>query len=108
MKKILMIALSLFALAGCAGDFDYYNGGVRYVQDGEDCIFYSEEQGRRFSNEIRSLDTEKKIVYRNVSCETLYNRDMSEQVARHDRKIIVPAAKKSCGCKKTCTYVKVK
>lgn len=108
MKKILVSVLTLGALSGCAGYYDYYKSGVRYTQDGDDCIFYSAERGRHFNDRIRSLDTDKKIVYSNTKCETLYSHDMTGQLPRHDRKIVVPAPKKTCGCKKNCKYVKVK
>lgn len=107
MKKVLMSVLALVALSGCANYYDYYKSGVRYTQDGDDCIFYSAERGRYFSDEIRALDADKKIVYKNIKCETLYGRDMIGQMPRHDRKIVVPAAKKNCPCKKSCKYVKV-
>lgn len=107
MNKILVSVLAVAALTGCAGYYDYYKSGVRYTQDGEDCVFYSAERGRYFNDEIRSLDADKKVVYKNVKCETLYARDMMGQAPRHDRKIVVPAAKKSCGCNKSCKYVKV-
>lgn len=107
MKKFLVSVIALGALSGCGGSFDYYESGVRYTQDGDDCVFYSAESGRYFSDEIRSLDADKEIVYKNIKCETLYNRDMMGQMPRHDRKIVVPAAKKPCGCKKSCKYVKV-
>lgn len=107
MKKILMSVFALVVLSGCAGYYDYYKSGVRYTQDGEDCVFYSVERGRYFNDEIRSLDADKKVVYKNTKCETLYGRDMMGQMSRHDRKIVVPTPKKSCGCKKACKYVKV-
>lgn len=99
MKKILFSVVGLAILSGCTY-YDYYKGGVRYTQDGEDCVFYSAERGRHFSNEIRSLDADKKVVYRNTMCRDLYNADNMGQPSRHDRKIIVPAAKKACGCNK--------
>lgn len=107
MKKILMSVFALVVLSGCAGYYDYYKSGVRYTQNGEDCVFYSAERGRYFNDEIRSLDADKKVVYKNTKCETLYGRDMIGQMPRHDRKIVVPTPKKSCGCKKACKYVKV-
>ena len=107
MKKVLVSVLALVALAGCSAYYDYYKGGVRYTQDGEDCIFYSAERGRHFSGDIRSLNIEKKIVYRNTRCRDLYLDDNAGQAARYNRVIIAPAAKKSCGCAKSCKYVKV-
>ena len=110
MKNILISLFGLAILTGCASYYDYYKGGVRYTQDGDDCVFYYAERGRHFSDKIRSLDTDKKVVYRNTKCSDLYLRDNAGQPARHDRKIIVPAAKSDCGCK-TCStkkYVIVK
>ncbi len=97
MKKILVSAIALTALAGCGGYYDYYKGGVRYTQDGQDCIYYAGEQGRNFSRYVGGLDNGKKIVYRNTRCEDLYARDMFGQEPRHDRQILVPAAQEvSC------------
>ena len=106
MKKALVSVIAAAALAGCA--YDYYEGGVRYTQDGYDCIYYAGEYGRHFSNNIRQLDTSKRIVYRNTRCEDLYARDMFGQAPRHDRQILAPAAEQvvtpvsSCGCNKGC------
>jgi len=92
MKKVLVSIFALTALAGCATYYDYYKGDVRYVQDGEDCVYYAGEMGEHFSNEIRNLHTGKKIVYRNTRCADLYNRDMTGQAPRADRVIMAPAA----------------
>lgn len=110
MKKTLFALLGLLVLAGCS-TYDYYKGGVRYTQDGEDCVFYSAERGRRYSEDIRSLDTDKKIVYRNTKCRDLYMRDTFGQVSRTERQVLTPVAKKECGCAKKCgqkKYVFVK
>ncbi len=102
MKKVLVSVLALMALAGCASYYDYYKGDVRYTQDGEDCIYYTGEMGNHFSSDIRSLNTGKKIVYRNTRCADLYNRDMAGTAPRADRVIMTPAAQyvaaSSCGC----------
>ena len=65
MKKVLFAFLGLIVLSGCSSYFDYYKGGVRYTQDGDDCIFYAAERGRHYSDDIRALDVDKKIVYKN-------------------------------------------
>ena len=91
MKKVLVSAIALSTLAGCTY-YDYYKGGVRYTQDGTDCIYYSGEYGQNFSADIRGLDNGKKIVYRNTRCEDLYARDMMGQAPRQDRQILAPAA----------------
>lgn len=93
MKKVLVSLVVLAGLAGCASYYDYYKGDVRYTQDGADCIYYSGEYGNHFSNDIRNLNTGKKIVYRNTRCEDLYNRDMMGQAPRADRVILTPAAR---------------
>lgn len=92
MKNTLIALFGLVVLGGCAGYYDYYKGGVRYTQDGDDCVFYSAESGRRYSDDIRSLDTDKKIVYRNTDCRDLYVRDNANVVSRNARQILAPAA----------------
>ena len=111
MKKTLFALLGLTVLAGCATYYDYYKGGVRYTQDGDDCVFYSAERGRRYSEDIRSLDTDKKIVYRNTKCRDLYLRDNAGMMSRTERSVLAPVAKSECGCAKKCgkkKYVFVK
>ena len=104
MKKTLLSMIALAALAGCTS-YDYYEGGVKYVQDGRDCIYYSGEYGSRFSSDIDRLDTNKRIVYRNTQCADLYARDNFGAAPRQDRVILAPAAVESvytpcntCGC----------
>ncbi|MDR2413204.1 MAG: lipoprotein [Rickettsiales bacterium] len=111
MKKILISIFSLVVLAGCSSYYDYYKGGVRYTQDGTDCIYYSGEKGRRFSNEVRGMNSGKKIVYRNTICANLYEKDMAGQAPRVDRHILTPAAIEttpSCGCKSSCGHAALK
>lgn len=112
MKKALITIFALAGLSGCVY-YDYYKGGVRYTQDGEDCIYYAGEAGNNFSGEISDLNNSKKIVYRNTRCADLYARDNFGQAPRHDRQILVPAAKPCnacCGqvqpCAKQTTVVK--
>ncbi len=109
MKKILVSVVALAALAGCAS-YDYYRGGVRYVQDGEDCVFYSGEYGSRYTNDISKVDTSKKVVYRNTSCADLFARDNGGIAPRPNRAVLTRAAQPapSCGCnacKKSTHYV---
>lgn len=92
MKKTLVALLGLVVLGGCAGYYDYYKGGVRYTQDGDDCIFYSAERGRKYSEDIRSLDVDKKIVYRNTNCRDLYVRDTANVSSFNARQVLAPAA----------------
>ena len=92
MKKTLFVLFGLMLLGGCAGYYDYYKGGVRYTQDGDDCVFYSVERGRRYSDDIKSLDDDKKIVYRNTNCRDLYVRDTANLASYNARHILAPAA----------------
>ena len=94
MQKILSFLIVAGLITGCSY-YDYYKGGVRYTQDGEDCVFYSAERGRRYSEDIRSLDTDKKIVYRNTKCRDLYARDNFGQVSRTERQVLTTVAPKS-------------
>ena len=97
MKKILFSVIALAALAGCA--YDYYRGGVRYVQDGDDCIFYYGEYGSHYTSDIRTVDTDKRVVYRNTSCADLFARDNGGVVPRTNRAVLTRAAQPaSCGC----------
>lgn len=111
MKKVLFAFFGLVVLSGCSSYYDYYKGGVRYTQDGDDCIYYATERGRHYSNDIRSLDVDKKIVYKNTMCRDLYVADSKGSVPSSHRQVLTPAAK-SCGCaKKSCSakkYVFVK
>ena len=91
MKKTLLAVFGLVVLTGCAGYYDYYKGDVRYTQDGEDCIFYAAERGRHYSEDIRKLDTDKKIVYRNTMCRDLYVRDNMGVASTNARQILAPA-----------------
>ena len=91
MKKVLTFA-ALIALAGCASYYDYYKGGVRYTQDGDDCIYYSGEFARHYSYDVNSADLNKKIVYRNTRCADLYARDTAGQEVRQERRVLTPAA----------------
>lgn len=106
MKKVALSLLGLTVLAACSG-YDYYKTNIRYRQDGADCVYYFNESGKRFSEDVRNLKDAKKIVYRNTVCEDLYNSDMFGHTARNDRKAIVPAAVEekapvapACGCNK--------
>ncbi len=106
MKKMLVSVFALTALVGCGGYFDYYKGGVRYTQDGDDCIYYAGEYGRKFSNDIAGMDMTKKIVYRNTRCADLMSRDTAAQDVRQERQVLTPAARQvtteSCGCNNSC------
>ncbi|MBP5363767.1 MAG: hypothetical protein J6Y49_00240 [Alphaproteobacteria bacterium] len=98
MKKVLVSMIALAALAGCA--YDYYRGDVRYVQDGDDCIFYHDEYGHHYTNDIHRLNTDKRVVYRNTSCADLFARDNGGVAPRPNRAVLTRAAQpaSSCGC----------
>ncbi len=116
MKKTVVALFGLAMLSGCAGYYDYYKGGVRYTQDGEDCIFYAAERGRHYSEDIRKLDMDKKIVYRNTMCRDLYVRDNAGVASTTARQVLVPttvvAEKTTCNkcnkCANKKRYVFVK
>lgn len=107
MKKILVSMFAVAAISGCTY-YDYYKGDVRYTQDGDDCIYYADEYGRRFSDNVRAMDGSDRIVYRNTRCADLFARDNASRVSRNERKAIVPVAAEStpvvapatncCGC----------
>ena len=91
MKKILASVFAVTVLAGCTY-YDYYKGGVRYTQDGEDCVYYMDEYARHYSEGIRGIDSDKRIVYRNTRCADLFARDNAGRMERKDRKILAPVA----------------
>ncbi len=95
MKKLLVSAIALTALAGCASYYDYYKGDIRYTQDGEDCIYYAGEAGNHFSATVRNMERGKRIVYRNTRCEDLYNRDTFGEPRPQERQILTTAADSS-------------
>lgn len=97
MKKALITIFALAGLSGCVY-YDYYKGGVRYTQDGNDCVYYAGEYGRNYSNRISALDHNKKIVYRNTRCEDLYARDNFGMLPRPERKVLVSAQKSCVAC----------
>lgn len=104
MKKVILSVLGLSLVAGCSG-YDYYKTDVRYRQKGRDCVYYYNENGKKFNQEIRSLKDAKQIVYRDTKCEDLYMNDTFGYAERNDRKAIVPVFTtekpvKKCGCNK--------
>lgn len=105
MNKIFISIVASAAIAGCTY-YDYYKGGVRYTQDGKDCVYYSDEYARHYSANIDGIDGNNRIVYKNTKCEDLFARDHAGRTERADRKIIVPAMTEEvksasvadCGC----------
>ncbi len=92
MKKVLVSVFASAALAGCAGYHDYYTGNVRYTQDGKDCVYYATDAARHYSDDIASIDADKKIVYKNTKCSDLYAADYANNVPVPMRKVLTPAA----------------
>ena len=99
MKKILASVFALTVLAGCTY-YDYYKGGVRYTQDGEDCVYYMDEYARHYSEGIRGIDGSNRVVYKNTRCADLFARDNAGRMERNDRKILTPVAVETTSCKK--------
>ncbi len=91
MKKLLMYVIAMGAVAGCSS-YDYYKGDVRYVQDGDDCVYYSNEYARNYSDRIRGIDGSDRIVYKNTKCEALFARDNAGRTPRDNRMVVAPAA----------------
>ena len=106
MKKVILSLLGFVLIAGCSG-YDYYKTNVRYRQVGNDCVYYYNEKGKEFNEDIRSMKDAKKVVYRNIKCEDLYMDDTFGYSQRNDRKAIMPVfteekkLESKCGCK-TC------
>lgn len=102
MKKVFLSVMGLALLAACSS-YDYYKTDMRYRQSGNDCIYYYDEKGQKFDDEIRSLKDAKKIVYKNTRCADLYASD-TLNAERNDRKAIVPVYAEpettapKCGC----------
>ena len=91
MKKLLMSVVAISAVAGCSS-YDYYKGDVRYVQDGDDCVYYSNEYARNYSDRIRGIDGSDRIVYKNTKCSDLFGRDNAGRTPRNNRVVVAPAA----------------
>ncbi len=94
MKKLLVAMVALAGLAGCTY-YDYYKGGVRYTQDGRDCVVYAEEYARNYSETIRGIDGNNRTVYRNTRCADLFARDTVDTS-------VAPAARTECYGAKSC------
>ncbi|MBQ7185663.1 MAG: hypothetical protein IJR92_02555 [Alphaproteobacteria bacterium] len=103
MKKLLACAVVLAGLSGCTY-YDYYKGGVRYTQDGADCVYYSGEYARHYSYDINGMDGNKRIVYRNTRCEDLFARDNGGRAPRPERQILAPAYQEAPVVEQSCPY----
>jgi len=59
-------------LAGCCCSYDYYNGGVKYTQDGTDCVYTAtQDRGTNWRGDRASES--KRIVYRDTICSQIAN-----------------------------------
>ncbi|GHT57630.1 hypothetical protein FACS18945_2400 [Bacteroidia bacterium] len=74
MKKTLIALAAVTAMTGCA--YDYYDGNVRYVQDGTDCIYTFDQDVNRYNSRRDNLDESKRIVYRDTICSQLFNKEI--------------------------------
>jgi hypothetical protein len=105
MKKFLISVFGLVVLAGCSASYDYYKGGVKYTQDGDDCVYRADERGREFSDEVRDMDKNQKVIYRNTLCADLFKKDTAGRY-RQERQVLksapAPVACKSCACNRGC------
>jgi uncharacterized protein with PIN domain len=78
-------------ITGCSY-YDYYRGGVRYVQRGDNCVYYSEESSEeQFSDKVEEFDDENRVVYKNTRCEDLFARDNAGRMDRNKRHVLAPA-----------------
>ena len=91
MQKILSFMIVAGVITGCSY-YDYYRGGVRYVQRGDNCVYYSEESSEeQFSEKVEEFDDENRIVYKNTRCEDLFARDNAGRMDRNKRHVLAPA-----------------
>lgn len=91
MQKILSFMIVAGVITGCSY-YDYYRGGVRYVQRGDNCVYYSEESSEeQFSEKVEEFDDENRIVYKNTRCEDLFVRDNAGRMDRNKRHVLAPA-----------------
>lgn len=91
MQKILSFMIVAGVITGCSY-YDYYRGGVRYVQRGDNCVYYSEESSEeQFSEKVEEFDDENRIVYKNTRCEDLFTRDNAGRMDRNKRHVLAPA-----------------
>ncbi|MBO7559842.1 MAG: hypothetical protein J6T27_01650 [Alphaproteobacteria bacterium] len=92
MQKILSFMIVAGVITGCSY-YDYYRGGVRYVQRGDNCVYYSEESSEeQFSEKVEEFDDENRIVYKNTRCEDLFGRDNAGRMDPNKRHVLAPAA----------------
>ena len=91
MQKILSFMIVAGVITGCSY-YDYYRGGVRYVQRGDNCVYYSEESSEeQFSEKVEEFDDENRVVYKNTRCEDLFARDNAGRMDRNKRHVLAPA-----------------
>ena len=73
MKKILSLIIAAAALAACSSSKTYYQGNVRYTQEGTDCIYEMVHDGNFLQ---RTFDEKKRVVHRETLCSQLIERNM--------------------------------
>ncbi len=104
MKKIITCLFLTGTLVGCT-HYDYYQGGVRYTQDGIDCVYREGEDGTRFNNDVESFDSGKKIVYRETLCKDLYAKDAANKKI-DERKVLAAPVRLEVSKPETATVVR--
>ena len=100
MQRILSLLLVGGVLFGCSA-YNYYKGNVRYVQDGDNCIYYTSESAKHYSDSVERFNDNNRIIYQNTRCEDLFARDNAGRTERNDRRVLVSAAvanKKTKSC----------
>ena len=91
MQKILSLLLVGGVLFGCSA-YNYYKGNVRYVQDGDNCIYYTSEYAKHYSDSVERFNDDNRIIYQNTRCEDLFARDNAGRTERNDRRVLVSAS----------------
>lgn len=91
MKKILSFLIVGGVLVGCSS-YNYYKGNVRYVQDGDNCIYYTSERAKHYSDAVERFNDDNRIIYSNTRCEDLFARDNAGRTERNGRRVLVPAS----------------
>ncbi|GHT00190.1 hypothetical protein FACS189421_11930 [Bacteroidia bacterium] len=67
MKTRLISIAAAAGLAGCCCTYNYYDGNVKYTQDGTDCIYTAtQDQGTKSRGD--RVTESKRIVYRDTIC----------------------------------------
>ena len=91
MQKILSFLIVGGVLVGCSS-YNYYKGNVRYVQRGDDCVYYTSESAKHYSDGVERFSDDNRIVYKDTRCEDLFARDNVGRTARDERRVLAPAS----------------